>query len=46
MDYFSCKTWIYFLKGKIEVFSNFNEHKALVENETVKKIKILQSEMA
>ena len=41
MDDFSCKTWIYFLKEKSEVFSNFKEHKALVENETVKKIKIL-----
>ena len=44
MDDFSCKTWIYFLKGKSEVFSNFKEHKAFVENDTVKKIKILQSD--
>ena len=39
IDYFSHKTWIYFLKGKNEVFSKFREYKALVENQTKRKIK-------
>ena len=43
IDDFSCKTWIYFLKSKDEVFSKFNEIKALVENHTEKKIKTLRS---
>ena len=29
IDDFSSKTWIYFLKGKNEVFSNFKEYKSL-----------------
>eukprot|EP00253_Pinus_taeda_P015258 PITA_15258 len=33
------KTWIYFLKTKDEVFDQFREFKALVENMTGKKIK-------
>jgi hypothetical protein len=32
IDDYSCKTWIYFLKAKDEVFSKFQEFKALVEN--------------
>ena len=32
IDYFSCKTWIYLLKGKSEFFSKFKEYKDLVEN--------------
>jgi transposase InsO family protein len=43
IDDFSCKTWIYFLKTKDEVFSRFQEFKALVENQTGKKIKVLRS---
>ena len=43
IDDFSRKTWIYFLKGKSEVFSKFKEYKALVENQTDRKIKTLQS---
>jgi hypothetical protein len=39
IDDFSCKTWIYFLKTKDEVFSRFKEFKALVENQKRKKIK-------
>ena len=31
IDYFSRKTWINFLKSKDEVFSKFNEFKALIE---------------
>lgn len=37
LDYFSRKHWIYFMKKKYEVYSNFVEFKALVENETKKK---------
>ena len=40
IDDFSRKTWIYFLKGKNEVFSEFKEFKALLENLSKKKIKI------
>ena len=42
IDGFSRNTWIYFLKGKNEVFSKFKKHKALVENQTDGKIKTLQ----
>ena len=38
IDDYSRKTWIYFLKGKNEVFSKFKEFKALVENLSEKKI--------
>jgi hypothetical protein len=34
IDYYSCKTWIYFLKEKNEVFGKFKEFKALVEKMT------------
>jgi transposase InsO family protein len=44
IDDFSRKTWIYFLKTKSEVFSKFKEFKALVENLSEKKIKILRSD--
>ena len=40
VDY-SRKTWIYFLKAKSEVFKKFKEFKALIENLSDKKIKIL-----
>ena len=43
IDDFSRKTWIYFLKEKSEVFSKFKEYKALVENQTDRKIKTLRS---
>ena len=42
IDDYSCKTWIYFLKNKDEVFERFKEFKALVENLSKKKIKILR----
>ena len=32
IDEYSCKTWIYFLKKKDEVFERFKEFKSLVEN--------------
>ena len=41
---FSRKAWIYFMKNKDEVFSKFKEFKALIENYTEKKIKIVQSD--
>ena len=44
IDDFSRKTWIYFLKGKNEVFSKFKEYKALAENQTEMKIKTLRSD--
>ena len=39
---FSRKTWIYFLKGKNEVFNNFKEFKALIENHTERKVKTMR----
>lgn len=42
IDDHSRKTWIYFLKTKDEVFYRFKEFKALVENLTGKKIKVLR----
>jgi len=44
IDDHSRKTWIYFLKTKDEVFDRFKEFKALVENLTEKKIKVLLSD--
>ena len=44
VDDYSRKTWIYFLKGKDEVFNKFKEYKALVENLSEKKINILRSD--
>lgn len=46
IDDFSRKCWIYFLKSKVsdEVLSRFKEFKALVENLSNKKIKILRSD--
>ena len=43
-DDYSRKTWIYFLKKKDEVFSWFRHFKALIENQTEKKIKILRTD--
>eukprot|EP00253_Pinus_taeda_P034618 PITA_34618 len=42
IDDFSSNTWIYFLKKKSEAFDRFKEFKALVENQTEKKIKVLR----
>ena len=44
IDDFSRNTWIYFLKKKYEVFDKFKEFKALVENQTEKKIKVLRTD--
>lgn len=43
-DDHSCKTWIYFLKKKDEVFSWFRRFKALIENQSEKKIKVLRTD--
>jgi hypothetical protein len=42
--YFSRKTWIYFLRKKLEVFEKFKEFKYLVENYTDNKIKVLRTD--
>jgi transposase InsO family protein len=43
IDDYSRETWIYFLKAKDEVFDKFQESKALVENQTGRKIRVLRS---
>jgi hypothetical protein len=42
IDDYSRKTWVYLLKSKDEVFSKFKEFKALIENLSKRKIKILK----
>ena len=42
ISYFSMHTSICFLRNKFEVFSKFKEFKALVENQSEKKIKVLR----
>ena len=44
IDDHSRKTWIYFLKTKVKVFSRFKEFKSLVENLTGKWFKVLRSD--
>jgi hypothetical protein len=44
IDEFSRNTWIYFLRKKSKVFDKFKEFKALVENQTEKKIKVLRTD--
>lgn len=44
IDDFSRKTWIYFMKTKGQVFSRFKELKALVENQTGRRIRVLRSD--
>jgi hypothetical protein len=44
IDDFSRNTWIYFLRKKFEVFDRFKEFKALVENQTEKRIKVLRTD--
>ncbi len=41
---FSRKTHVYLLRAKGEVFDKFKKYKALVENQTSKKIKTLRSD--
>jgi transposase InsO family protein len=42
IDDYSRKTWIYFLNSKDEVFNKLKEFKALIENLSKRKIKILR----
>jgi hypothetical protein len=42
IDDYSHKTWVYFLKSKDEVFGKFKEFKALIDNLSERKIKILR----
>ena len=44
IDDYSRKTWMYFLKTKDDVFNKFQEFKALVENLSERKIKVLRSD--
>jgi hypothetical protein len=44
IDDYSRKTWVYFLKSKDEVFGKFKQFKALIENLSERKIKILRSD--
>ena len=44
IDDYSRKTWIYFLKAKLEVFERFREFKTLVENQTGRKICVLKTD--
>jgi hypothetical protein len=41
---YSHKNWVYFFKSKDEVLEKFKEFKALVENLSQRKIKILKSD--
>ena len=43
VDFFR-KTWIYFLRKKLEVFKRFKEFKFLVENQIEKRIKVLSTD--
>jgi len=43
VDDFSRKVWVYFLRQKNETFSMFKKFKALVENQTGRKIKKLRT---
>ena len=43
IDNLSKKMWICFLQKKYEVFSKFKEFKALVENKSENKIKVLRA---
>ena len=44
IDYFSRYCWVYFLKHKSEVFGLFKVFKALVENQSGRKLKVLRSD--
>ena len=44
VDDFSRKVWVYFLRQKNETFSMFRKFKALVENQTGRKIKKLRTD--
>lgn len=43
-DEFSLKCWILFMQKKDQTFTKFCEFKALVENESIKKVKSMRSD--
>jgi hypothetical protein len=43
IDDFSQKSWIFFVKTKGQVFNRFQEFKALAENQTGRKIRVLRT---
>jgi hypothetical protein len=43
IDDFSQKSWIFFMKTKGQVFSQFQEFKDIVDNQTWKKIRVLRT---
>lgn len=44
LDDFTRYTWVYFLRQKSEVFEHLKDFKALVENQSTRKIKILRTD--
>jgi len=44
VDVYSWKTWIFFLKHKDEAFDMFKDFKALIENQTRKRITVFRSD--
>jgi hypothetical protein len=44
IDDYSRKIWIYFMNAKDELFDGFQEFRALVENQTSRKIRVLRSD--
>jgi transposase InsO family protein len=44
IDDFSRETCVYFLKNKYDVFANFKQFKAVLENESGHRIKVLMSD--
>jgi hypothetical protein len=42
IDDVTIKTWVYFIRQKYDFFDTFNKWKALVENETGKRLKCLR----
>ena len=44
IDDFSRKTWIYFLKEKLEAFNKFKEFKSMVEKQSELFLKVLRSD--
>jgi hypothetical protein len=44
IDYATRKTWVYCIRQKSDIFYTFKKWKALVENETGKKLKCLRSD--
>ena len=45
IDDYSRKTWVYLLKHKSDAFSYFQQFKALVENQSGHRIKILRTDI-